>query len=65
MEIQALFSRYDRDGNRVLNKIEKIKLIRDIVRARTHVTKDFKDFKMSRDLTAKKRDAFEYIFFSL
>lgn len=58
MEIQALFARYDKRSQKKLSEIEKIKLIRDIARARSVISKEFKDFKKSRDLGAKK-DAFE------
>lgn len=58
MEIQALFARYDKRHLKRLSEIEKIKLVRDIARARTVISKEFKDFKKTRDLGAKK-DAFE------
>lgn len=58
MEIQALFARYDKRHTKRLSEIEKIKLIRDIARARTVISQEFKDFKKTRDLGAKK-DAFE------
>lgn len=58
MEIQALFARYDKGHDKRLTEIEKIKLIRDIARARTNISKEFKNFKKSKDLVSKK-DAFE------
>lgn len=58
MEIEALFSRYDKDCDKKLNEVEKIKLVRDIARARNHISDEFKNFKETRQ-TKTKKDAFE------
>lgn len=58
MEIESLFSRYDRDFDRKLNEIEKIKLVKDIAKARKNIKNEFQNFKQNRDTTTKK-DAFE------
>jgi hypothetical protein len=58
MEIEALFGRYDKDCDRKLNELEKIKLVRDIAKARNNLSEEFKNFKETRK-TVTKKDAFE------
>ncbi|CAF0799781.1 unnamed protein product [Brachionus calyciflorus] len=58
MEIESLFSRYDKDCDRKLNEVEKIKLVKDIARARNNISEEYKNFKQTRD-TKIKKDAFE------
>jgi polycystin 2 len=58
MEIEALFSRYDKDNDRKLNEVEKIKLVKDIAKARNNISEEYKNFKENRK-TATKKDAFE------
>ena len=61
MEIESLFSRYDKDCDRKLNELEKIKLVKDIARARNNISEEYKNFKQTRD-TKIKKDAFEFVF---
>jgi polycystin 2 len=61
MEIEALFSRYDIDCDKKLNELEKIKLVRDIAKARSNLSQEFRNFKIDHK-TATKKDAFEYLF---
>lgn len=58
MEIEALFSRYDKDFDHKLNEVEKLKLVRDIAKARNNISEEYKNFKEKR-ATASKKDAFE------
>ncbi len=58
MEIEALFSRYDKDSDHRLNEMEKLKLVRDITKARKNITEEFKNFKEKR-VSKSKKDAFE------
>jgi polycystin 2 len=58
MEIQALFSRYDRDQDGKLNQVEKVKLLRDVSKAKNNVAQEFSNFKLDHKVVAKK-DAFE------
>jgi polycystin 2 len=58
MEIETLFARYDKDCDKKLNEVEKVKLIRDITKARNHLSEEFKNFKKDRK-TQTKKDAFE------
>lgn len=58
MEIQSLFSRYDKNCDKRLTEVEKIRLIKDISKARVNISKEFKNFKKNRD-TRTKKDAFE------
>lgn len=58
MEIESLFSKYDVDCDRKLNELEKLKLVKDIAKARNNVSKEFKDFKVDHKVQTKK-DAFE------
>ena len=59
MEIESLFARYDKDCDRKLNEVEKIKLVKDIAKARNNLTEEYRNFKQNRD-TKTKKDAFEY-----
>ncbi|RNA09297.1 polycystic kidney disease 2-like 1 [Brachionus plicatilis] len=58
MEIESLFSRYDKDSDKKLNEIEKIKLVKDIAKARNNIRDEYQNFKQNRDSKTKK-DAFE------
>jgi hypothetical protein len=58
MEIEMLFSRYDVDNDRKLNELEKLRLVRDITKARKHISDEYKNFKEKRK-TKIKKDAFE------
>lgn len=58
MEIEAIFSKYDKDCDRKLNELEKIHLVREIARARSHISDEFKNFKANRS-TATNKDGFE------
>lgn len=58
MEIEALFSKYDIDCDKRLNELEKIKLVRDIAKARNNLSQEFKNFKIDHK-TVTKKDAFE------
>lgn len=58
MEIESLFSRYDKDSDRKLNELEKIKMVKDIAKARNNIREEFQNFKQNRD-TSTKKDAFE------
>ena len=59
MEIEAIFAKYDRDCDRKLNELEKIHLVREVARARSHLSDEFKNFKETRS-TATAKDGFEY-----
>jgi hypothetical protein len=58
MEIESLFARYDKDSDHKLNELEKLKLVRDITKARKNITEEFKNFKDKR-VSKMKKDAFE------
>lgn len=57
-ESYSLFARYDRDCTGKLTGLEKLRLIRDIARAKKNVSEEFKNFKEKRE-TKSKKDAFE------
>jgi len=58
MEIESIFSKYDQDGDRKLNEIEKFKLCKDVAKARSHLSEEYRNFKDKRSTTTKK-DGFE------
>ncbi len=58
LEIQALFGRYDHDLDGKLNEVEKMKLMKDVAKAKNNVTHEFKSFKLHHK-TVVKKDAFE------
>ena len=58
MEIEALFARYDKDSDHKLNEVEKLKLVRDISKAKHNISEEYRSFKEKRN-TKSKQDAFE------
>jgi hypothetical protein len=59
IEIETLFTRYDYDCNGTLNEIEKLRLIRDIARAKSHIGNEFREIQTTKKLSNNKKDAFE------
>lgn len=41
MEIEEFFSKYDKDGDLKLNYLEKLKIVRDIKKAKSHIKEEF------------------------
>ena len=41
MEIQEFFSKYDKDGDLKLNYMEKLKIVRDIKKEKSHIKEEF------------------------
>ena len=41
MEIEEFFAKYDRDGDLKLNHTEKLKIVRDIIKAKSHIKEEF------------------------
>ena len=58
IEIETIFSRYDTDADKKLNEIERLKLVKDISKAKNHLKEEYKDFKDTHKLKTRK-DAFE------
>lgn len=58
IEIETIFSRYDKDADKKLNEIERLKLVKDIAKAKNNLKDEYKNFKDTHKLKTK-RDAFE------
>ncbi len=58
MEIEAIFSKYDQDCDRKLNELEKVRLEKDVTKARNELSEELKNFK-SEQKVSNKKDAFE------
>lgn len=41
MEVEEFFSKYDKDGDLKLNYLEKLKIVRDIKKAKSHIKEEF------------------------
>ena len=41
MEIEEFFAKYDKDGDLKLNYVEKLKIVRDIKKAKSHIKEEF------------------------
>ena len=52
LEIETFFAKYDKDCDRKLNLVEKLKLARDIVKVKSHLSEEFQ--KSNEDDDAEK-----------
>jgi hypothetical protein len=50
MEIAEFFAKYDKDCDQRLNYLEKLRIVRDIVKAKSHIKEEFAKRKEDEEL---------------